>query len=35
MKKALQPGFVILDVDEIYKTKSEDGLIGKPIMIEH
>jgi tetratricopeptide (TPR) repeat protein len=34
-QKAVEPGFVILDVEEIYKTKSEDGLIGKPIMIEH
>ncbi len=34
-QKAAESGLVILDVEEIYKTKSDDGLIGKPIMIEH
>ena len=34
-QKAVESGLVILDVEEIYKTKSDDGLIGKPIIIEH
>jgi tetratricopeptide (TPR) repeat protein len=34
-QKAAKSGLVLLDVEEMYKTKSDNGLIGKPIMIEH
>jgi tetratricopeptide (TPR) repeat protein len=34
-RKAADSGSVLLDVEEIYKNRSADGLIGKPIIIEH
>jgi tetratricopeptide (TPR) repeat protein len=34
-QKAGETKAVLLDVEEIFKTKSAGGLIGKPIMVEH
>ena len=34
-KEAAGSGFILLDVENMYRTRSGNGLIGKPIMIEH